>query len=73
MEIIQRTIYKAKNGREFDSFEACKQHEITLEIDDYLNTEELYWPEIEPWDVAEYLVSNSKDFIKLLQRLEDVE
>ncbi len=73
MEIIQRTIYKAKNGREFDSQKECEQHETTLEIEDCLNTKELYWDNIDPWDVAEYLVSNSKDFIKLLQRLEDVE
>ena len=72
MEIIQRTIYKARNGREFDSIEECKEHEITLELDDYLQSF-LYWPEIEPWDVAEYLVNNSKYFITVLQRLEDVE
>lgn len=54
MRIEQRNIYIAEDGTEFDNEEACKDREMIIDLNNFLDSR--YFDGT--WDIAEFIVGN---------------
>ena len=54
MKIENRLVYIAEDGQEFDSEDACKDREMIIDLNNFLDSR--YFDGT--WDIAEFIVGN---------------